>query len=165
MAEIVFQPIGQVKAQFTEGDVRGESKELEGELEIYLRVEPALGGARRLFASLRAGVLQPAEHDRIGPLQVKPRRLVNKGFNWKNFRCLASSLWIRPRDPIPSGSRSCASSVGRDVFSKSAGSIFSTARRFSTSKVTGRLTGSMNSPSPIGTKSCRTHAGIFEKIC
>jgi len=35
MTEIVFKPIGQVKAQFAAGDVRAEGKELQGELEIY----------------------------------------------------------------------------------------------------------------------------------
>lgn len=44
MAEIVFKAIGQVKAQFSETDVRAEGKELIGELEIYSEFEPALAG-------------------------------------------------------------------------------------------------------------------------
>ena len=35
MSEIVFKPIGQVKTQSSESDIRAEGKDLAGELEIY----------------------------------------------------------------------------------------------------------------------------------
>jgi tRNA (Thr-GGU) A37 N-methylase len=44
MSEIVFKPIGQVKTQSSESDIRAEHKDLEGELEIYAEFEPALEG-------------------------------------------------------------------------------------------------------------------------
>jgi tRNA (Thr-GGU) A37 N-methylase len=44
MSDIVFKPIGQVKAQFPDVDIRAENKNLVGELEIYAEFEPALEG-------------------------------------------------------------------------------------------------------------------------
>ena len=44
MAEIILKPIGQIKAQFSDADVRAERKDLEGDLEIYPQFEPALEG-------------------------------------------------------------------------------------------------------------------------
>jgi len=81
MAEIVFKPIGEVKTQFSEGEVRGEGKVLEGELEIYAEFEAALQGIdgySHLFVLAYFDRLRP---DQIGPLQVKPRRLLHGGFN------------------------------------------------------------------------------------
>jgi tRNA (Thr-GGU) A37 N-methylase len=43
MAEIIFKPIGEIKAQFSEDDVRAERKDLS-DLEIYPQFEPALEG-------------------------------------------------------------------------------------------------------------------------
>ena len=44
MSEIIFKPIGQVKTQSSEADIRAEGKDLAGELEIYAEFEPALDG-------------------------------------------------------------------------------------------------------------------------
>ena len=80
MSEILFKPIGQIKAQFSDADVRAERKDLEGELEVYPQFEPALEGIdgfSHLFLLAYFDRLRP---DQIGPLQVRPRRLVNRGF-------------------------------------------------------------------------------------
>ena len=103
MAQIIFKPIGQVKAQFSETDVRAESRELAGELEIYPEFEPALTGIdgySHLFVLAYFDRLRP---DQIGPLQVKPRRLVNRGFKLEDLPLLGVFALDSPTRPNPIG--------------------------------------------------------------
>jgi tRNA-Thr(GGU) m(6)t(6)A37 methyltransferase TsaA len=103
MSEIIFKPIGQVKAQFSETDVRAESRELVGELEIYPDFEPALAGIdgySHVFVLAYFDRLRP---DQIGPLQVKPRRLVNRGFKLEDLPLLGVFALDSPTRPNPIG--------------------------------------------------------------
>jgi tRNA-Thr(GGU) m(6)t(6)A37 methyltransferase TsaA len=103
MSEIAFKPIGQIKAQFSDADIRAEGKDLEGELEIYPEFEPALEGIdgySHLFVLAYFDRLRP---DQIGPLQVKPRRLVNRGFNLDELPLLGVFALDSPTRPNPIG--------------------------------------------------------------
>jgi tRNA-Thr(GGU) m(6)t(6)A37 methyltransferase TsaA len=103
MSEIIFKPIGQVKAQFSEVDIRAENKDLVGELEIYPEFEAALEGIdgySHLFVLAYFNRLRP---DQIGPLQVKPRRLVNKGFKLEDLPLLGVFALDSPTRPNPIG--------------------------------------------------------------
>jgi tRNA (adenine37-N6)-methyltransferase len=103
MAEIVFKPIGQINARFRTGDVRLEGKVLQGDLEIYPEFEPALEGLdgySHLFVLAFFDRLRP---DQIGPLQVKPRRLVNKGFKLEDLPLLGVFALDSPTRPNPIG--------------------------------------------------------------
>ena len=103
MFELVLKPIGQVKAQFSEADVRAEGRELSGELEIYPEFEPALAGIdgySHLFVLAYFDRLRP---DQIGPLQVKPRRLVNRGFKLEDLPLLGVFALDSPTRPNPIG--------------------------------------------------------------
>jgi len=103
MSEIVFKPIGQVKTQSTESDVRAEGEDLAGELEIYAEFEPALEGIdgySHLFVLAYFDRLRP---DQIGPLQVKPRRLVNRGFKLEELPLLGVFALDSPTRPNPIG--------------------------------------------------------------
>ena len=80
MSEIMFKAIGQVRTQASETDIRGESKDIEAELEIFPEFEAALEGIdgySHLFVLCYFHKLRP---DQIGPLQVRPTRLVKRGF-------------------------------------------------------------------------------------
>ncbi|HEX6176292.1 MAG TPA: tRNA (N6-threonylcarbamoyladenosine(37)-N6)-methyltransferase TrmO [Candidatus Binatia bacterium] len=103
MPEIIFKPIGQIKAQFSDADVRAERKDLEGDLEIYPQFEPALEGIdgySHLFLLAYFDRLRP---DQIGPLQVKPRRLVNRGFKLGELPSLGVFALDSPTRPNPIG--------------------------------------------------------------
>lgn len=103
MPEIIFKPIGQIKAHFADSDIRAEAKDLEGELEIYPEFEPALEGIdgySHLFVLAYFDRLRP---DQIGPLQVKPRRLVNRGFNLDELPLLGVFALDSPTRPNPIG--------------------------------------------------------------
>jgi len=103
ISDIVFKPIGQVKAQFSEGDFRAGGKDLAGELEIYAEFEPALEGIdgySHLFVLAYFDRLRP---DQIGPLQVKPRRLVNREFKLEDLPLLGVFALDAPTRPNPIG--------------------------------------------------------------
>ena len=103
MSEIVFQPIGQVKGEFSEADIRAESKDLEGELEIYPEFEPALEGIDGYSHLFILAYFDRLRADQIGPLQVKPRRLVNRGFKLEELPLLGVFALDSPTRPNPIG--------------------------------------------------------------
>jgi tRNA-Thr(GGU) m(6)t(6)A37 methyltransferase TsaA len=103
MAEIVFKPIGQVKAQFSENDVRAEGRDLTGEIEIYSEFEDALAGIDGYSHLFVLGYFDRLRADQIGPLQVKPRRLVNKGFKLEELPLLGVFALDSPTRPNPIG--------------------------------------------------------------
>lgn len=100
--DIKFRPIGIVRTKGTETVVRGE-KDLEGELEIYPEYEEALEGIdgfSHLFVLCYFHKLRP---DQIGPLKVKPRRLVNRGFKLEELPVLGVFGLDSPTRPNPIG--------------------------------------------------------------
>ena len=103
MSEIVFKPIGHIKAQFSDADVRAESKDLEGELEIYPEFEPALEGIDGYSHLFILAYFDRLRADQIGPLQVKPRRLVNRGFKLEELPLLGVFALDSPTRPNPIG--------------------------------------------------------------
>ena len=103
MSEIVFKPIGQIKAQFSEGDIRAESKDLVGDLEIYPEFEPALAGIDGYSHLFVLAYFDRLRADQIGPLQVRPRRLVNRGFKLEDLPLLGVFALDSPTRPNPIG--------------------------------------------------------------
>jgi len=103
MSEIAFKPIGQIKAQFSDADIRAEGKDLEGELEIYPEFEPALEGIDGYSHLFVLAYFDRLRSDQIGPLQVKPRRLVNRGFNLDELPLLGVFALDSPTRPNPIG--------------------------------------------------------------
>jgi tRNA (adenine37-N6)-methyltransferase len=103
MPEILLKPIGQVKIQASEADVRGEDKEIEGQLEIYPEYEQALEGIDGYSHLFVLGYFDRLRPDQIGPLQVKPRRLVNRGFTLEELPLLGVFALDSPTRPNPIG--------------------------------------------------------------
>ena len=103
MSEIIFRPIGQVKTQSSEADIRGEGIDLAGELEIYAEFEPALEGIDGYSHLFVIAYFDRLRSDQIGPLQVKPRRLVNRGFKLEDLPLLGVFALDSPTRPNPIG--------------------------------------------------------------
>ena len=73
MTEIIFKPIGRVRAQFADSDVRAEDKDLEGELEIYAEFEAGLEGIdgySHLFVLAYFDRLRPDQIEALRPAFV-----------------------------------------------------------------------------------------------
>ena len=101
--EIKFKPVGVVKTAATDEEVRKKSGEITGELEIYPEFVPALEGIdgySHLFVLAYIDRLRP---EQIGPLQVKPRGLLRKGFKLEELPLLGVFALDSPTRPNPIG--------------------------------------------------------------
>ncbi len=100
--EITFKSIGVVHTKGTDADVR-EKGDLEGELEIYPEFEDGLQGIdgySHLFVLAYFDRLRP---EQIGPLQVKPRGLVRRGFKLEELPLIGVFALDSPTRPNPIG--------------------------------------------------------------
>jgi tRNA (adenine37-N6)-methyltransferase len=100
--EIKFKSIGVVHTKGTDAEVR-EKGDLEGELEIYPEFEEGLQGIdgySHLFVLTYFDRLRP---EQIGPLQVKPRGLVRRGFKLEELPLIGVFALDSPTRPNPIG--------------------------------------------------------------
>jgi tRNA-Thr(GGU) m(6)t(6)A37 methyltransferase TsaA len=100
--EITFKSIGVVHTKGTDADVR-EKGDLEGELEIYPEFEDGLQGIdgySHLFVLAYLDRLRP---EQIGPLQVKPRGLLRRGFKLEELPLIGVFALDSPTRPNPIG--------------------------------------------------------------
>jgi tRNA-Thr(GGU) m(6)t(6)A37 methyltransferase TsaA len=100
--EINFRSIGKIHLKAEEAEVR-EKGDLEGELEIDPEFGEALDGIdgySHLFVLVYFDLLRP---EQIGPLKVKPRTLVRKGFKVEELPLLGVFALDSPTRPNPIG--------------------------------------------------------------
>ena len=100
--DITFKPIGTIHTKGSDTEVR-EKRDLEGELEIYREFEAGLQGIdgySHLFVLVYFDRLRP---EQIGPLQVKPRGLLRRGFKLEELPLLGVFALDSPTRPNPIG--------------------------------------------------------------
>jgi tRNA-Thr(GGU) m(6)t(6)A37 methyltransferase TsaA len=100
--EIKLKPIGIVKTKGSDAEVK-EKGDLEGELLIYPEFQDALEGIdgySHLFVIVYFDRLRA---EQIGPLQVKPRGLVRRGFTLEELPLLGVLALDSPTRPNPIG--------------------------------------------------------------
>ena len=100
--EIKFKPIGIIKMKASDTDVR-ETGGREGELEIYPEFAEGLEGIdgySHLFVIVYFDRLRP---EQIGPLKVKPRGLLRRGFTIEELPWLGVFALDSPTRPNPIG--------------------------------------------------------------
>ena len=98
-----MRPIGVVRVQATDEQVRQEEGEIEGELEIFPEFEPALNGLEgysHIFLIFYFHKLRP---EQIGLLQVKPKRLLKRCFTLEELPTLGVFALDSPSRPNPVG--------------------------------------------------------------
>ena len=103
MSEIMFKAIGQVRTQASETDIRGEGKNVEAELEIFPEFEAALEGIDGYSHLFVLGYFHKLRPEQIGPLQVRPTRLVKRGFKLEELPTLGVFALDSPTRPNPIG--------------------------------------------------------------
>ena len=100
--EIRFKPIGVVHTNGSDVEIR-EKGDLEGELEIYPEFEEGLEGIdgySHLFVLAYFDRLRP---EQVGPLKVKPRGLLRRGFKLEELPVLGVFALDSPTRPNPIG--------------------------------------------------------------
>lgn len=100
--EIKFKPIGIIRTKASDTDVR-ESGGRDGEVEIYPEFAEGLEGIdgySHLFVIVYFDRLRP---EQIGPLKVKPRGLLRRGFTLEELPLLGVLALDSPTRPNPIG--------------------------------------------------------------
>ena len=101
--QITFRSIGVVRNQVPDAQIREESRDLEGALEIFPEYAEALEGIEgfsHLFVLVYFHKLRP---EQIGPLKVKPKRLLKKGYTLEQLPSLGVFALDSPTRPNPIG--------------------------------------------------------------
>jgi len=100
--EIKFKPIGIIRTKVSDADVK-ERGGRDGEIEIYPEFADGLEGIdgySHLFVLVYFDRLRP---EQIGPLKVKPRGLLRRGFTLEELPLLGVFALDSPTRPNPIG--------------------------------------------------------------
>ncbi len=100
--EITFKPIGVIHTKASEAEVKAKG-DREGEIEIYPEFAAGLDGIdgySHLFVLVYFDRLRP---EQIGPLKVKPRGLLRRGFKLEELPELGVFALDSPTRPNPIG--------------------------------------------------------------
>jgi tRNA-Thr(GGU) m(6)t(6)A37 methyltransferase TsaA len=95
--------IGVIRTDATEEEIRAETPDLEGVLEIlpeYAEALEGIDGYSHLFVLSYFDRLRP---EQIGPLQVRPRRLTRRGWREEDLPLLGVLALDSPTRPNPIG--------------------------------------------------------------
>lgn len=98
MMEITFKPVGFVRSDATDDETRQEKK-VQGRLEILPEFEDALEGIDGFSHLLVLVHFHKPRPDQIGPLKVRPRRLVRRGFELEDLPHLGVFALDSPTRP------------------------------------------------------------------
>jgi len=101
--DITFQPIGVVHTQVTDDETKVAPQPITGELEIKPEFEAALEGIEGYSHLFLLSYLHKLRPEQLGPLQVKPRRLLQRGFTLEELPLLGVFALDSPTRPNPIG--------------------------------------------------------------
>jgi tRNA-Thr(GGU) m(6)t(6)A37 methyltransferase TsaA len=100
---IEMTPIGAVRTRATDVDVRAETADIEGELEVFPEFAAALEGIDGYSHLFVLCYFHKPRPEQIGPLQVQPRRLLRRGFKAEELPMLGVLALDSPTRPNPIG--------------------------------------------------------------
>ncbi len=100
---VKFRPIGIVRSKASDDMIREEHKDVESTVEIYPEFEEALEGIDGFSHLFILGYFHKLRPDQIGPLQIKPRRLLKRGFTLEELPLLGVFALDSPTRPNPIG--------------------------------------------------------------
>lgn len=103
MTRLDVVPIGVVRTGATESEVRAETDGLKGELDIFPEFAPALEGIDGYSHLFVIFYFHQLRTDQLGPLQVRPRRLIRRGIKPADLPLLGVLALDSPTRPNPIG--------------------------------------------------------------
>lgn len=101
--KIVLEPIGVAHTNASDNQIKEENREVEAIVEIFPEFEEALEGLdgySHLFILSYFHKLRP---EQIGPLKVKPKRAIRRGFKLEELPTLGVFALDSPTRPNPIG--------------------------------------------------------------
>ncbi len=102
-AEVTFHPVGVVRTQASDDEVRERSRELEATIEVFPEFHEGLDGLEGFSHIFVLSFLNRLKPEQIGPLKVKPRRLLRKGFKLEELPLVGVFAIDSPTRPNPIG--------------------------------------------------------------
>jgi tRNA-Thr(GGU) m(6)t(6)A37 methyltransferase TsaA len=105
MSEFVFHPIGEVRVQASEDEIKARRRELECEsrIDIFPEYQDALDGLIGFSHIFVLSFLHRLRPDQLGVLKVKPRRLTRMGFKLDELPLVGVFAIDSPTRPNPIG--------------------------------------------------------------
>lgn len=101
--EVAFRPVGVVRTQASDDEIRERSRELEATIEFFPEFQEALDGLEGFSHIFVQSFLDRLKPEQIGPLKVRPRRLVRKGFKLDELPLVGVFALDSPTRPNPIG--------------------------------------------------------------
>lgn len=101
--EVTFRPVGVVRTQVSDDEIRQGNRELEAIIEILPEFREALDGLEGFSHIFVLGFLDRLKREQIGELKVKPRRLLRKGFKPEELPPVGVFAIDSPTRPNPIG--------------------------------------------------------------
>jgi len=99
----VLKPIGVVHTAASDAQVKEEHREVEATIEIFPAFEEALEGLYGYSHLFILSYLHKLRPEQIGPLKVKPKRAVKRGFKLEELPTLGVFAFDSPTRPNPLG--------------------------------------------------------------
>jgi tRNA-Thr(GGU) m(6)t(6)A37 methyltransferase TsaA len=101
--EIVFRPVGVVRTQASDDEITERSHESEAIVEVFPEFHEALVGLEGFSHIFVLSYLHKLRPEQMGPLRVKPRRLLRKGFKIEELPLVGVFAIDSPTRPNPIG--------------------------------------------------------------
>jgi len=100
---VVFRPVGVVRTQASDDEVRERNQELEATVEIFPEFEEALDGLEGFSHIFVLSFLNRLKPEQVGPLKVRPRRFLRRGFKLEELPLVGVFALESPTRPNPIG--------------------------------------------------------------
>lgn len=101
--EVVFRPVGVVRTEASDDEIRERSRELEATIEVFPEFQEGLDGLEGFSHIFVLSFLNRLKPEQIGPLKVRPRRLLRKGFKFEELPLVGVFALDSPTRPNPIG--------------------------------------------------------------
>ena len=101
--QINLRPVGVVHTNASDDNVRLRTAESESRVEIFPEFQEALDGLEGFSHIFVLSYFNKLRQDQIGPLRVRPRRLLSKGFKLEELPLVGVFAIDSPTRPNPIG--------------------------------------------------------------
>jgi tRNA-Thr(GGU) m(6)t(6)A37 methyltransferase TsaA len=98
---ITLRPVGIVRTDATDDEVREKAEELDASVEIFPEFREAIDGLEGFSHIFLLCYLNKLRPDQIGPLKVRPRRLLKAGFKFEELPLVGAFAIDSPTRPNP----------------------------------------------------------------
>ena len=103
ITKIQMQPVGVIRSSASDDEIRDRSGEFESIIEIHREYEEALDSLDGYSHIYILSYFHKLRGEQVGPLKVKPRRLLRRGFKLEDLPTVGIFALDSPTRPNPIG--------------------------------------------------------------